>query len=164
MNNVIKSIISQIEDLHHGDNWIGVNVEKIIEPLNEQDFFFDVSGFHSVAETISHLTVWRNETLLKIRTGEGSITDTDPTNWKNNSELITQGKNSILESYQDSLKNLLDILADKNDDFLEQTYYDTDFKDYYPFSFLLYGMVHHDLYHLGQLAMIVKIMNSKTTS
>lgn len=162
MNSVVNSIITQMEDIHHGDNWIGVNMENMINPLNEQEFFFSATGFHSVAETLSHLTVWRNESILKISTGEGSITDNDPTNWKNNSELIGKGKDSILESYHESLKNLLDVLADKNDDFLDQTYYDTDFKDYYPFSFLLYGMVHHDLYHLGQIGMIVKIMNSRT--
>ena len=53
-------------------------MENMINPLNEQEFFFSANGFHSVAETLSHLTVWRNESLLKISTGEGSITDNDP--------------------------------------------------------------------------------------
>lgn len=164
MNSVIYSLISQLEDIHHGNNWIGLNFEKMIDPLNEEEFFFSPDGFHSVAEILSHLTVWRNESLLKIQTGEGSITDSDPTNWKNNSELMGIGKSSIIEAYYDSLEKLLRLLSDKNDDFLNETYYDTDFKAYHSFSFLLYGMLHHDLYHLGQLSMLVKIINSKSFS
>ena len=70
-------------------------------------------------------------TILKIRTGEGSMTDDHPSNWQNNEELRKVGKNGILLKHTESLLELLDLLKQKNDTFLDETYFDTDFKNYY---------------------------------
>ena len=164
MNLLINNLIIQMEQIQKGKNWIGTNFETIINPLSETDFFYQPKSMHSVAEIISHLTIWREETILKIETGEGSITDDDPSNWKTNEELKPLGKESILLAYNTSLKKFLQLLKGKSDDFLEDIYYDTDFKDYFSYSFLLNGMLHHDLYHLGQLGLMIKILNSNQNS
>ncbi|WP_255420549.1 hypothetical protein [Aquimarina sp. AD10] len=41
---------------------------------------------------------------------------------------------------------------------MKKEYYDTDFKGNYEYSFLLNGMLHHDIYHLGQLGLIIKYL------
>jgi uncharacterized damage-inducible protein DinB len=115
---------------------------------------------HSVAEILSHLTTWRNETLLKIETGKGSITDADPSNWKDPEMLKSSGRTGILEAYDSSLSGILEHLKDKNDDFLESTYFDTDFNGTYTYAWLLQGMLHHDIYHLGQIGYISKFLKS----
>ena len=53
---------------------------------------------------------------------------------------------------------VLEHLAGKNDDFLEETYFDGDFKDTFSYAWLLQGMLHHDIYHLGQIGYIVKFL------
>ena len=63
---------------------------------------------------------------------------------------------ALKHDFDSSLDTIITLLSTKNDSFLEATYYDTDFKDYYPYSFVLYGMLHHDLYHLGQIGIIIK--------
>jgi uncharacterized damage-inducible protein DinB len=151
-----------MEQIQKGNNWIGTNFETMISPLSETELFYQPRNIHSAAEIISHLTIWRQETILKIRTGEGSITDDDPTNWKTNTELKEMGKHRILQAYNASLGELINQLKDKSDDFLEETYYDTDFKGYYPYAFLLNGMLQHDLYHLGQLGLVIKLLNLKS--
>ena len=160
MNVLINNLIFQMEQIQKGKNWVGVNFETIINPLSETDFFYQPRRMHSAAEIISHLTIWREEAILKIETGQGSISDDDPSNWKTNDELKSLGKDRILLAYNTSLKELLQLLKDKSDDFLEDIYYDTDFKDYYSYGFLINGMLHHDLYHLGQLGLVIKILNS----
>lgn len=54
------------------------------------------------------------------------------------------------------MEAVLQVLEGKDDTFLEKTYYDQDFKGEYPYSFVLNGLMHHDLYHLGQLGMVVR--------
>jgi len=162
MNILIKNLLVQMEQIHKGKNWIGTNFQTIINPLSENDFFYQAKNMHSAAEIISHLNIWREETILKITTGEGSITDDDPINWKSNEELKSMGKERVLLAYNNSLKELFYQLKDKSDPFLDEIYYDTDFKDYYTYSFLLNGMLQHDLYHLGQLALILKLLNLNT--
>jgi hypothetical protein len=53
------------------------------------------------------------------------------------------------------------LLRTKVDDFLLEKYYDTDFKGYYPYKFVVHGMLHHDVYHLGQLGLIIKFLKRR---
>ena len=157
MTHLIQSFIDQIEQVHSGNGWIGVNFKKKISELNETQFFFKTKGTHSIAEIVSHLNTWRQEAVLKIITGKGSITDKDPSNWLPNQQLLVLGMNKILHEYDKSLSLLLKELREKDDSFLRDIYYDTDFKDNYPYIFLIQGMLQHDLYHLGQIALLLKI-------
>lgn len=160
MKGLITAIIDQMEQIHQGKGWIGVNFENKVQGLSDIDFFAQVKGMHSIAEIISHLTTWRVETILKIKTGEGSITDDDPRNWKSNEDLRKVGKDEILRKHAESLSKLLGLLKEKNDDFLNEIYYDTDFKSNYRYDFLIQGMLQHDIYHLGQIALLIKCLKS----
>lgn len=160
MKTNINSLIFQLKETKSGKPWIGSSFDRKLSILNNEDFFRrPLPKLHSVAELISHLTIWRKETVLKIITGEGSITDKDPSNWQDLENLKIVGRKKLMEDFDQSLDKIIELLQDKNDDFLNQPYYDTDFKDTYPYSFVLCGMLHHDLYHLGQIGIIVKFLN-----
>ena len=160
MNELIADVIDQMEQIYQGNGWIGVNFKKKVDGLSDTEFFLQTKDMHSIAEIVSHLTTWRLETILKVKTGKGSITDDDPSNWKSIAVLKQQGKQEILLKHYESLLNLLNLLRQKNDSFLNEKYYDTDFQGHYPYSFLVQGMLHHDIYHLGQIGLLVKFLRS----
>jgi hypothetical protein len=62
---------------------------------------------HSVVEIIAYLTTRRKETILKIRTGNGSITDDAEDNWLSNDKLEKIGWDAILSSYRHTLSELI---------------------------------------------------------
>jgi hypothetical protein len=113
---------------------------------------------HSVAEIIFHLTVWRKDAVLKIRTGKGSITDDSEQNWLPNDKLREIGWDKIKSDYRSSLSELIELLRAREDGFLKEKYYDPDFKGYYEYEFVVHGMLHHDIYHLGQLGIVIKFL------
>jgi len=161
MSLLIKDLISQLIHIQGGKNWIGVNFDQQINSLSEEQFFSKIHGMHSVAEIISHLTTWRKETLIKIKTGKGTITDSHPSNWQSNEVLKRMGKNQLVMQYRKSLLPIIELLRTKNDTFLKETYFDTDFKDYYSYQFVIKGMLHHDVYHLGQIGLLKNLMYKK---
>lgn len=152
-----------MELIHFGKGWIGVNFNNKLETLSDRDFFHKAANIHSIAEIMSHLITWRLETILKIKTGRGSITDSDPSNWKNNDELQKIGKKEILKIHEESLFELLELLKNKNDNFLNDLYFDNDFNGNYTYDFIVHGMLHHDIYHLGQIAMLIKFNQSNSS-
>jgi len=162
MNSIIQNNIQQLEILQQGKPWIGSTFSSKLSRV-QQDAYFKkpIEGLHSIAEIISHLTLWRKEAILKIETGKGSKTDDCEENWLSNEKLQTIGWENVLAAYQATTTDLIAILSTKNDDFLSQKYYDTDFKDYYTYNWLLNGMIQHDAYHLGQLGIIIKYLNIK---
>ncbi len=162
MNLLIQNIIGQLKEVQTGKIWIGGSFESKLNQLNEaQVFKRPFENVHSVAEILSHLTLWRMETILKIKTGKGSRTDDCEENWLTNDHLETIGWDKLKSDYDNSLTVLIDLIKDKDDGFLNQEYYDTDFKGDYPYSFVLNGMLHHDIYHLGQLGLIIKLLKEK---
>ncbi|MEM7040615.1 MAG: DinB family protein, partial [Bacteroidota bacterium] len=124
-------------------------------------FVRPLPDLHSVAEIVSHLTTWQKETILKIETGTGSLTDDAEANWYSNEVLKAKTWATVRQEYEESLAKIIQLLETKEDSFLQTTYYDTDFKGDYPYSFVIYGMLHHNIYHLGQLGYIAKYLKKK---
>ena len=164
MNSHVHNIIRQLKEVQNGKIWIGSNYEKKLEGIDESRAFTrPLPNLHSAAEIISHLTFWRKETIRKIKTGTGSKTDACEENWLPNETLIKKSWIVLKSEYDQSLTALIKLLDKKQDNFLSQEYYDTDFKGYYPYQFLLTGMIQHDVYHLGQLGLILKLMDQPPT-
>lgn len=164
MKILLNNILKQFKEIQEGNCWIGENFHKKLKQITpETAFAKPLPNIHSVAEIISHLTVWREESILKIKTGKGSITDDLEDNWFNNSYLKTIGWHQILTNYTNSLTELIDLLKTKDDSFLQEIYYDTDYKNNYPYAFLIEGMLHHDIYHLGQIGIILKLLKENKT-
>ena len=160
MQTKIQYIIQQYRDIQDGKLWIGTNFNRKLSEVDESLLFTrPLAGLHSIAEIISHLTLWRKETLLKIETGAGSKTDDCEENWLKNDVLQSKGWIKIKSEYDATLTELIRLLELKEDEFLQKKYYDTDFKGNYNYSFVIDGMLHHDLYHLGQIGIIVKFLN-----
>ncbi len=159
MRYLIENIIQQYHEVQNGKLWIGDTFNSKLNQINENLVFTrPIKGLHSIAEIISHLTLWRKETILKIQTGKGSKTDDCEENWLTNDKLEPLGWQNIKSEYDKTLIKLIDLLRSKDDTFLNEEYYDTDFKGNYTYSFVINGMLHHDIYHLGQLGIIIKYL------
>lgn len=162
MKYLIENIIQQLEDVQSGKLWIGSNFKSKLSQIDESLVFVKPNDdMHSVAEIISHLTLWRKETILKINTGKGSKTDDCEENWLTNDKLQIVGWDKIKSEYDRTLSELIDLLKSKDDEFLNELYYDTDFKGDFEYRFVINGMLHHDIYHLGQLGIIIKYLKKE---
>jgi len=162
MNTIIKHIIKQLVDIQNGKLWIGSSYTSKLKKIESSSVFErPIKDLHSIAEIMSHVTLWRKEAILKIETGKGSKTDDCEENWMTNDKLKKIGWTMIKSEYDKSLSELIELLQEKDDEFLDEKYYDTDFKGDYKYSFLIDGMLHHDIYHLGQLGIIVKYLKEK---
>lgn len=122
----------------------------------EQAFEKPFGCLHSAAALLSHVTAWRKDALLKIATGKGRLRDADQANWLPEYRLREIGWSRIVSDFDQSLNDVLELLESREDTFLEETYYDQDYGGEYPYSYLVLGLLHHDLYHLGQLGLVVK--------
>lgn len=157
MKYLIENIIQQLKDVQNGKLWIGSSFDSKLNPIDKKMVFLrPIENLHSIAEIISHLTLWRKESILKIKTGKGSKIDSCEDNWLANDKLKEWGWDNIKLEYDKTLSELIDLLKSKDDEFLNEIYYDTDYKGNYKYKFLINGMLHHDIYHLGQLGIIVR--------
>lgn len=159
MNKQINSIIRQLNELQNGKPWVGETFDKKLATITAKEAFKrPLPKLHSIAELMAHLTSWRKDMILKIQTGKGSLTTDSHENWPTNSELESIGWEKLKEAYKKSLSDVIMLLQSKDDQFLDEHYYDIDFKGTYPYSFAIEGMLHHDIYHLGQMGLVIKLI------
>nr|WKN35706.1 DinB family protein [Tunicatimonas sp. TK19036] len=165
MNNnnlIIDHIVEQLREVHHGKLWMGDTFAKKLGSITaEEAFIRPGNALHSVAELIAHLTAWRKDAILKIKTGKGQLTDDSEENWPNVESLKKIGWEQLLHSHQESLDELIALLQTKDDTFLQTPYQDQDFNGQFDYSFVINGMLHHDLYHLGQMGIVIKMIFSR---
>lgn len=150
-------MIAQFIDIQEGENWLDESFQKKIGNLtDDQVFIRPHPELHSIGELISHLLVWRQASIDRLQGKETNLSMDSNENWRANEELEILGWAKLKEEFYHSTGQLLEILADKDDSFLKNTY-----RDKYTFHYLIEGLIHHDLYHLGQIGITIKFLNSK---
>lgn len=156
-NKLIQNIIRQLQDVQDQENWLDENFKNKIDKIpEEQAFKRPVPELHSVAELISHLLVWRKESIRKLKGEAAKLTMDSPENRQTNDELKKMGWSKLKSEFYESQEELIRLIENKPDGFLEKTYWDG-----YKFKYLIEGLIHHDLYHLGQLGITIKFLNLK---
>ena len=98
---------------------MGPSFDSHLGGLGENQVFIrPIEDVHSIAEIISHLNLWRRETILKIRTGKGSKTDDCEENWLSNEKLQSLGWARLKTDFDESLNEFITLLEGKDDEFL----------------------------------------------
>ncbi|PPK98290.1 DinB family protein [Parapedobacter indicus] len=158
-NRLIKHTVHQLLELQSGKLWMGDNFNKKLDSITEEQAFIKpLPSLHSVAELVAHITAWNEDLILKIKNGVGQLDFTDEPNWPANNWLKELGWNEIRKRYEDSVSEIVNLLKEKEDTFLNERYYDQDFDGEFEYSFAVDGILHHIIYHLGQIGIVIKLV------
>ncbi|HEU5166271.1 MAG TPA: DinB family protein [Chitinophagaceae bacterium] len=154
---LINNIIRQLNEIQEGSLWFDQCFKDKIDGLpHEEAFKRPIPEVHSVAEHISHIIEWRKECLLRFK-GQRTDLMNGPDDWKDNDELFKIGWYNLKNAFYQSTLTLIDALEDHDDDYLETKFLDTN----YDFHYLIEGIIQHDLYHLGQIGITIKLVKQK---
>jgi uncharacterized damage-inducible protein DinB len=156
---LINNIIRQLNEIQDGSLWFDQCFKDKFDNLSEADAFTKpMPQIHSVAEHVSHILEWRKECILRYK-GLRTELMNSPNDWKSNSELRITGWSNLKEALYLSRLELIDLFTNQEDTYLETKFLDTD----YNFHYLIEGIIQHDLYHLGQIGITIKLLNAKET-
>lgn len=152
---LIKNIIRQLREIETGSLWFDQCLKDKIDTLSDTEAFTrPIPSVHSVAEHISHILEWRKECLLRFQ-GQRTELMHSPDDWKDNVELKKVGWANLKNYLYESTVTLINVLQDKDDTYLETVFLDTN----YNFHYLIEGIIQHDLYHLGQIGITIKLLH-----
>ncbi len=157
---LIKDIVQQLKDVENGDLWIDENFAKKLSLANEDNAFKrPLPDMHSVAELVSHLIEWRREVLSRLNGNPRGLEMSDTANWRSNDALKTKGWEDLLNDFRNTQQQLISFLEAKDDAFLDSPYPSADPSLTHNFRYLVTGLIHHDMYHMGQLGITIKFLN-----
>ena len=157
---LIKNIVRQLNEIQEGSLWFDQCFKEKIGSLSDTEAMARPHAqLHSVAEHVSHMLEWRKECLIRF---DGFRTElmNSPADWKSDKELREIGWTNLKNEFYKSQAELVGLLEPKDDSFLETQFLDTD----YNFHYLIEGIIHHDLYHLGQIGVTIKLLNENKSN
>lgn len=139
--NSIDRAISNLKMIISGKPWYGKSLSELLathEVLPQK-----------VCDLVAHMLVWRNYTLDKLKGGTSKVALHSPEDWPTER---TYSKDECLNVFEESNKALIEALTD----FDSSKLFDIVPEQKFHFRFLIEGIVQHDVYHLGQIALYLK--------
>jgi uncharacterized damage-inducible protein DinB len=147
-----QNIAKLIQRTFEKHPWHGPSVREVLGQIRDSQANSRLAGTHSITELVQHMTAWRVFTTKKLN-GDLSYKVTEelnfpvPKQWAIALEELERSQSQLLEALQNFPAEKLSELVPHGEH--RYTYYT-----------MLHGIVHHDLYHLGQIMLIHKATKS----
>lgn len=155
MNKELLSIIRNLQNINTGQPWYGRPVYEMLEEIDAKIVYTKPNeNSHSLIELLYHMITWSEFTLKRIE-GDKEHDMAASEKWIGG-KLIPRcihGKKDYLNS-KPFMKRSLSCWIKKDDAFLKEI---VDYRNY-NFRFLLNGLIQHNIYHIGQIAYIEKLL------
>lgn len=158
MNREILLIAEQLKDAYDGEPWFGRSLNEILNEIDTEIIFEKPEGQHSIVELLWHMITWKEFTISRLRNdGNTSVKYFEENDWReldhSDKTLWQQG----LQQFSKLHNELLEVIRQQKDEILSQRVSERK----YDFRKLLNGIVQHDIYHLGQIAYIKKMLQKE---
>jgi len=155
MNSEVMFLAEQLKDAFEGDPWFGKNAKALLSEVAEEIAFEKPNGQHSILELVWHMITWREFTISRFKKdATKDLHYFESNDWReldhSNKSLWRQGLQRLYQTESE----LLEIMQAQKDELLDQNVEERN----YSFRKLLNGIVQHDIYHLGQIAYIKKLL------
>jgi uncharacterized damage-inducible protein DinB len=148
----IERILDQMDRTFSGDAWHGPPLKSVLEGLTaEEASNHAIANAHSIWELVLHITAWK---IMMRHELMGDKAEVRPeTDWPPVWETSEVAWKRAVENLDESHKRLRETAAGLREDQLEEKPVTrTDNSRYV----ILHGVVQHDLYHAGQIAVLKK--------
>ena len=155
MNKELQSIIRNLQNTLTGEPWFGRPVYAILDEIDPSIATKKPNdNSHSLIDLLYHMITWAEFTLKRIEGDkETDLKASEELDWR----TIDPKKHSWekgLNEFKSIHTRIIEKLNSRDDEFLKEV---VDYRNY-NFRFLLNGLIQHNIYHLGQIAYLRKLL------
>jgi uncharacterized damage-inducible protein DinB len=148
MQNELPNLTTLLQRAFKKNAWHGPSVRESLENVTPELAQKRIPGTHSIIELVAHMTSWRTFAVKRLQ-GDADFKVSDETNFPAATDWV-----ATVDALEESHAQLMEALQS----FPEHKLHEPVPNASAPYSFyiLLHGIVHHDLYHAGQIMLIRK--------
>jgi uncharacterized damage-inducible protein DinB len=151
----IDRILDQMDRAFSGDAWHGPPLKTLIDGLLAEDAARrPVEGAHSIWEIVQHVAAW-NSIVRRELTGE-DLSVTSEQDWPPVGDISESAWHRTVENLIDARGRLRTAVKGLRDEQLDEKPIKRTSNSRYV---MLHGIVQHDLYHGGQIAVLKKALS-----
>jgi uncharacterized damage-inducible protein DinB len=144
-------ILNQLERAFEGGAWHGPSVLEALEGVSWKEAHQKaIPAAHSIWELVLHITAW--EDIVRRRLLGESPQITEEQNFPTITEPSAASWQEALDALRAGHRRLADVAAKIRDEELDEPPHGKTTTRY----ILLHGIIQHDIYHAGQIAILKK--------
>lgn len=149
---VTELIAKQFREIHFGGNWTAACMKDKLAEVSWQQSIERVGEFHSIATLVFHMNYYV-AAVTKVLQG-GPLQAKDEFSFDHAPiESDEDWQNLLGKTWRDA-EILADLIAKVPDEKLSDDFTDAKYGSYYR---NLHGLIEHNHYHLGQIALLQKM-------
>jgi uncharacterized damage-inducible protein DinB len=148
-------IADQLRRAFRGEAWHGDSLFEILDGITAaQAAARPIKNAHSIWELVLHIAAW--DGAVRRRLGGEALTLSDEQNFPPVTDTSDSAWRKALEHVRRVHDELVAAVSAFPDSRLDQKVPGKD-PDYDTFYYMLHGVVQHELYHAGQIALLKKM-------
>ena len=149
----VDRIARLLEKTFEKQPWYGSSIMEILKSVKPELISQREGDAHTISELVEHMISWREFTTRRLL-GDDAFDVNDRTNFP-----VSASWQETLSKLQHSQEALMRAVRQFPSERLEEPVPSNRFR--YTFYTLLHGIIQHDIYHLGQIALLNKVIESK---
>jgi uncharacterized damage-inducible protein DinB len=151
-----KIVVNQLEEVYSGSPWYGKPVRVILDEIIPEKAGVSPDGSsHSVYQLAQHMLTWRTYVVEQLKGNEAyKVALNSEKDWSPSDQTNTESWSALLQSFDQNQKTLVDHIQKASIETFETQVPGKS----YDFKHLIEGIVHHDIYHAGQIVTTAKIV------
>ena len=147
----IQRIHDQLNRALQGEAWHGPSILELLADVTPaRAAAKPLAGAHSIWEIVLHITAWVDAARQRVEGGEAKLTAEQ--DWPAVRKTGEAAWKAAVEGLKNAHQSLQETILRLEDSRLKDRVPGQQYSVY----FLLHGVVQHDLYHAGQIAILKK--------
>ncbi len=148
----IERIVDQLQRAFDGKAWHGPSVMALLSDVDaDQAAARPLKERHTIWELVLHINAWRDK-VRRVLGGEKMESLPEEEDWPPVDDTSEEGWIEAVEELKRVHDDLLEAVSGFSESRLDVTVPGAS----YSFYNMLHGLVQHDLYHAGQIAILKK--------
>jgi hypothetical protein len=149
---VTEQIAKQFRQVYFGGNWTSVNFKQTLSDVDWKQATTKISSFNTIATLVFHTNYYVSE-VLKVLKGE-LLQAHDKYSFDLPPIQSEEDWNELLNKTWTDAENFANLIEQLPEAKLWEVFSDEKYGNYYR---NIHGIIEHNHYHLGQIALIKKI-------
>lgn len=154
----LNNLVNLLNAGFHGGAWHGPSLLELTKGLRVKEAAYKAGNIHTIAELIYHITSWRLFALKKIQGDAHYNIENEKMNFGEIDKVDEFELETLMMELTLSQDELTKALESKDDTFLAEIVPGAE----YTYDTLLHGIIQHDIYHSGQIAIIKKLASKSS--
>jgi uncharacterized damage-inducible protein DinB len=156
MNKEIQYLITTLQNTLFGEPWYGRAAFSLLEEVDPSTVYIKPRETnHSLIDLLYHMITWAEFTLRRLEKKQDDMKVVEQLDWRA-IDPVEHTWEKGMGQFKQIHEQIIEVLHTKEDSFLKEI---ADYREY-NFRFLLHGLIQHNIYHIGQVAYVYKLIGS----